>query len=80
MGTAQDPPACVPTRHTQPETGDTVSTLALLVLLLLVLVVLLFLGGLVYVTYRHPRFATPLMVAGTFGAALVGVVAIIATL
>ncbi|GAA1542426.1 hypothetical protein GCM10009730_59330 [Streptomyces albidochromogenes] len=39
----------------------------------------LFLGGMVYVAYRHPRFATPLMVAGTFGAARAGVVVAIAT-
>ncbi|MDQ0847626.1 hypothetical protein [Streptomyces sp. V1I6] len=50
------------------------STLALFVLLLLVLVGLLGLAGLGYLTYRHPRLATPLLVAGTFGGVFVAVV------
>ncbi|MCX4971234.1 hypothetical protein OHA98_42320 [Streptomyces sp. NBC_00654] len=54
------------------------STLALLVLLLLVLVVLLVLAALAYVSFRHPRMATPLIVAGTFAAVMVAVVALIA--
>ncbi|WP_328406371.1 hypothetical protein OHS70_39000 (plasmid) [Streptomyces sp. NBC_00390] len=53
------------------------STLELLVVLLLVLVALLAMGGLAYLAYRHPKLATPLLVAGTFAAALVGVVAVI---
>jgi hypothetical protein len=51
-----------------------VSTLALFVLLLLILVGLLGLAGLGYLTYRHPRLATPLLVAGTFGGVFVAVV------
>ncbi|MFF3343566.1 hypothetical protein [Streptomyces flavidovirens] len=55
--------------------GHTPSTLALL---LLALVGLLFLGGPVCLTYRHPKIATPLLVASTFATVLIGTVALIA--
>ncbi|MZE54172.1 hypothetical protein GTY86_23455 [Streptomyces sp. SID5770] len=42
------------------------STLALLVVLLLALVLPLYLGVLGYVVLRHPRFAQPLTVCGTW--------------
>ncbi|MER7112307.1 hypothetical protein [Streptomyces sp. NPDC000229] len=51
--------------------------LALLVVLLLVLVALLVMGAGFYLALRHPRLATPLIVAGTLGAVLVGAVAIV---
>ncbi|MFF3343578.1 hypothetical protein [Streptomyces flavidovirens] len=56
------------------------SKLVLLVLMLLVLVVALILGSLTYLTYRHPRLATPLLVAAGFAAALGGAVAAVAAL
>jgi hypothetical protein len=55
-----------------------VSTLSLLVLMLATVVALLFLSTLAYLTYRHPRLAAPLGVAGTFAAVLVAVGALIA--
>jgi hypothetical protein len=55
------------------------STLALLVVLLLALVGALFLGGLAYAVYRHPRLNTPLAVAGTWAAVLLTAVGIILT-
>ncbi|MFC8496127.1 hypothetical protein ACFUJU_36085 [Streptomyces sp. NPDC057235] len=42
------------------------STLALLVVLLLVLLLPLYIGALGYVVLRHPRFAQPLTVCGTW--------------
>ncbi|WP_435207059.1 hypothetical protein [Streptomyces sp. bgisy104] len=42
------------------------STLVLLVVLLLALVLPLYIGALGYVVLRHPRFARPLTVCGTW--------------
>ena len=53
------------------------STLALLVLVLMTVVVLMFLGSLVYLTYRYPRLTAPLGIAGTFAAVFIAVVALI---
>ncbi|MFC9595764.1 hypothetical protein ACFTUC_38955 [Streptomyces sp. NPDC056944] len=53
------------------------STLALLVLMLMTLVVMMFLGGLVYLTYRHPQLTAPLGVAGTFAALFIAAIALI---
>ncbi|MEV8550831.1 hypothetical protein AB0L04_13505 [Streptomyces glaucescens] len=54
------------------------STLSLIVLLLAVVIARLLLSTLAYLTYRHPRLAAPLGVAGTFAAVLVAVGALIA--
>lgn len=56
------------------------SRLALLVVLLVVVTGLLLLAGLAYAAYRHPRLATPLMVAGAFAAAFAGALAVVAAL
>ncbi|WP_185909351.1 hypothetical protein [Streptomyces sp. WAC01280] len=53
------------------------STLALLVLMLMTLVVMMCLGGLAYLTYRHPQLTAPLSVAGTFAAVFIAVVALV---
>jgi predicted secreted Zn-dependent protease len=55
------------------------SMLALLVVLLLVLVGVLFLGGLAYAVYRHPRLNKPFAVAGTWAAVLLAAVGVILT-
>ncbi|MFE5515865.1 hypothetical protein ACFQ9J_35620 [Streptomyces sp. NPDC056529] len=52
------------------------STLVLLVVLLLALVLPLYLGALGYVVLRHPRFAQPLTVCGTWAPTLVALVAL----
>ncbi|MFE2011339.1 hypothetical protein [Streptomyces sp. NPDC059491] len=53
------------------------SSLRLLVLFLLVLVTAILLGGLAYVTYRHPALAPPLGVATAAAAVMVACVAVI---
>ncbi|MFJ6252360.1 MULTISPECIES: hypothetical protein [unclassified Streptomyces] len=50
------------------------STLALLVVLLLAFVLPLYIGALGYVVLRHPRFAQPLTVCGTWAPTLVALV------
>ncbi|WP_157968729.1 hypothetical protein [Streptomyces geranii] len=61
----------------EPDEGNPVSSLRLLVLFLLVLVAAMLLGGLTYVTYRHPALATPLGVATGAAAVLVACVGVI---
>lgn len=56
------------------------STLALLVVLLLALVLPLYLGVLGYVVLRHPRFAQPLTVCGTWAPTLVALLALVVAL
>ncbi|MET9427832.1 MULTISPECIES: hypothetical protein [unclassified Streptomyces] len=53
------------------------SKLALLVVLLLALVGLLIMSAAFYLAYRHPKFAAPLMAAGTIGALFVAAVAVV---
>ncbi|MFF0561927.1 hypothetical protein [Streptomyces sp. NPDC004266] len=55
------------------------STLTLLVIMLLTFTGLLSLGALAYAAYRHPKLATPLMVAGTFAAVFIGAIAMVVT-
>ncbi|MFD3876707.1 hypothetical protein [Streptomyces microflavus] len=51
------------------------SSLVLLVTVLLVLVVVMFVGGLVYIGHRHPRWI-PALTLGLIGAALVAAIVV----
>ncbi|MEU3400702.1 hypothetical protein [Streptomyces filamentosus] len=50
------------------------STLTPLVVLVLVLVAALFVGTVVYLSHRHPRFSQPLSNGGTWAAVLIALV------